>query len=88
VFEAQCKKIAADRVERLMELCSSLLYTEGMLGEADFARAAGEPVFRVGGLVEQLQRLLNVDGAPVVEHDRMGKQIQLNVDLFTQLFER
>ena len=51
------------------------------------AQALGVPLFRVDGLVQNICRILNVDGYEVLSFDRSTETITLNIKLLKTQFE-
>ena len=51
------------------------------------ARELGVPAFRFRGLLAAVQRLLNVEGYPVLIRDETSNTAELNVDLLKKQFE-
>lgn len=65
---------------------STLLGRGGTIHEKALARALGKTVFSISGFVAVMQRLFNVEGYAVVEHDRASATIRLNTDLLKRQF--
>jgi hypothetical protein len=59
----------------------------GAAAEDAFAAAMGELPFRVRGLVSKLQEVLNVDGYPVLRHDREARQVYLDAEKLAEQFQ-
>jgi hypothetical protein len=59
----------------------------GKLTREALARHLGLPPFRIGGFVAAMQRLLNVDGYPVLVLDEASSTVELNVNLLRAQFE-
>ena len=87
VFAAQKSGRPESTVADALDHLSMLLSEGDQMGIAEFARRASVPAFRVSGPIIQLRELFNFDGASVVEHDVVGKQVRINRDLLLQLFE-
>ena len=51
------------------------------------AQALAVPLFRVDGLVQNISRILNVDGYEVLSFDRNTETISLNTKLLKTQFE-
>lgn len=58
----------------------------GLMPEDAFARSAGIAPWRVGGAVARMAELLNLDGYEVVVHDKLGRQVRLDLKLLEELF--
>ena len=54
---------------------------------AAFAARIGLPPLRVAGFVAQLQRMLNVEGYPILDLDRDRDAVLLDVPLLKRQFE-
>jgi hypothetical protein len=59
----------------------------GTLTPAALAQQANILPLRLDGLLAKLQRLLNVDGYPVLQVDRAANRVTLNVPLLCRQFE-
>lgn len=87
VYASQLEMLgrAAPKQEHVAAVLQALALHHGSLLEATLAKAIGEPVFRLQGMLARLSRLLNVDGYEVLSLDRESKTVRLNeVLLFTQ----
>ena len=51
------------------------------------AQELGVPAFRLDGMIQNVARVLNLDGYEVIEFDRSSGTITLNVDLLKKQFE-
>ena len=51
------------------------------------AQALGVPLFRIDGLVQNVSRILNVDGYEVLSFERATETIALNINLLKTQFE-
>uniref|UniRef100_UPI00035F54EE BREX-2 system phosphatase PglZ n=1 Tax=Nocardiopsis gilva TaxID=280236 RepID=UPI00035F54EE len=65
----------------------ALAAADGTLSTTGVAAAAGFPPARAGGLMVMLQRLLNVEGYPVLEFVDGGARLKLNTGLARQQFQ-
>jgi hypothetical protein len=59
----------------------------GSIMKPSLAQALGVPLFRVDGLVQNICRILNVDGYEVLSFDRSTETITLNTKLLKTQFE-
>jgi hypothetical protein len=59
----------------------------GSIMKPSLAQALGVPLFRVDGLVQNISRILNVDGYEVLSFDRSTETISLNTKLLKTQFE-
>ena len=59
----------------------------GSIMKPSLAQALGVPLFRVDGLVQNISRILNVDGYEVLSFDRNTETISLNTKLLKTQFE-
>lgn len=59
----------------------------GSIMRPSLAQALGVPLFRVDGLVQNICRILNVDGYEVLSFDRSTETITLNIKLLKTQFE-
>ncbi|MBI5446425.1 MAG: BREX-2 system phosphatase PglZ [Deltaproteobacteria bacterium] len=59
----------------------------GKMTREALARHLGQPSIRIGGLVAAMQRLLNVDGYPVLSLDDASGTVELNASLLAAQFE-
>jgi hypothetical protein len=80
---------AADALLRatVIKAVHSLRAKGGTSSEAALAAELGEPSWRIGGLMSKVEEVLNIDGYTVLQHDRVARQVHLNVELLCQLFE-
>lgn len=85
VFKANTSGLDTTDIEKTLKCLSVLLDAGGQLGDKEFARRCETRVHRVGGLVARMGTVLNIDGYPMVEHDRAGHQVTLHKErLMTQ----
>jgi hypothetical protein len=87
VFREHTKGMPKPKVEAALEHLAVLVEAGGQLGVQDFARACSVQYFQVGGVVARLGEVFNVDGYPVIEHDRLGQQVKVNLSMLEQQFE-
>jgi hypothetical protein len=59
----------------------------GSIMKAPLAQALGVPLFRIDGLVQNISRILNVDGYEVLSFERTTETISLNTNLLKTQFE-
>ncbi|MCC5841551.1 MAG: BREX-2 system phosphatase PglZ [Opitutales bacterium] len=89
IYQEQ-RKLAA-RSGTLDEVVVRLLETMeargGTVMKAPLAQALGIPLFRVDGLVQNVCRILNVDGYEVLAYDRSTESITLNLHLLKTQFD-
>jgi hypothetical protein len=85
VLEARAADVAVRaKVAQAVEL---LMLRNGVVTAAAFASEMGLLQRRVGGLVAQLQEVLNVDGYEVLLFDGVAQQVRLDVGKLRMLFE-
>ena len=77
----------AARRKQVVRAVALLLARNGILSADAFARAMGQPVYRVAGLVSRLQEVLNVDGYQVLRYDHSSAQVHLDRSKLEQQFE-
>lgn len=85
VFREHTKGMS--KVEAALDQLAALVEAGGQLGVQDFVRACSVQPFQVGGVVARLGEVFNVDGYPVIEHDRLGQQVKVNLSMLEQVFE-
>lgn len=73
-----------DMVRRFLELLDR---HHGRVSRAAVARALGQPEIRVRGIIAGLQRMLNVDGYPIVVTDEATDSVELQLDLLRRQFQ-
>jgi len=59
----------------------------GSIMKSSLAQALGVPLFRIDGLVQNISRILNVDGYEVISFERTTETIALNSSLLKTQFE-
>ena len=85
VFKANTSGLDDTDIENTLKCLGVLIEAGGQLGDKEFARRCETRVHRVGGLVARMGTVLNIDGYPMVEHDRAGHQVTLHKErLMTQ----
>lgn len=89
LFQEQSKLAlrGAPAEETLRKLLSTLDARGGSLLKPALARELGVPAFRVDGLIQNVSRILNVDGYEVIGFDRSSDTVSLNVRLLCTQFE-
>ncbi len=89
LFQEQSKLAlrGAPNEELLRKLLGTLDSRGGSLMKPALARELGMPAFRVDGLIQNVSRILNVDGYEVIGFDRSSDTISLNVRLLCTQFE-
>lgn len=93
LLESELFALQAERVRRQVPTAEeprrfllTLLERGGSYPEKALARDLGKSALSIGGFVAIMQRLFNVDGYPVVVHDRESAMVRLNADLLRQQF--
>lgn len=87
---AEQKKLAGRQVppdEQVARILCTLSESGGTLTSAALARQVDRPLVRLPGLLAALQRLLNVEGYAVVDHDAASDTVKLNDELLRRQFE-
>ncbi len=89
LFQEQSKLAlrGAPTEELLRKLLGSLDTRGGSLLKPALALELGMPAFRVDGLIQNVSRILNVDGYEVIGFDRASDTVSLNVRLLCTQFE-
>ena len=72
--------------ERIRAILTALDARGGKLTGPALAESLGVPLFRLGGIVSALRRVLNVDGYPVLSVDESSETVELNRDLLDAQF--
>ena len=72
--------------ERIRAILTALDARGGKLTGPALAEGLGVPLFRLGGIVSALRRVLNVDGYAVLSVDESSETIELNRDLLDAQF--
>jgi hypothetical protein len=73
--------------EVIRKMLSVLLQQGGKLTSAALARRMDLPVFRLSGLLAAIQRVVNVEGYPILTRDDVSDTIELNCELLYRQFE-
>ena len=72
--------------ERIRAILAALDARGGKLTGRALAESLGVPLFRLGGIVSALRRVLNVDGYAVLSVDESSDTVELNRDLLDAQF--
>ena len=88
LFAEQRKQAARTALpdERIRGILAALDARGGKLTGRALAEGLGVPLFRLGGIVSALRRVLNVDGYPVLSVDESSETVELNRDLLDVQF--
>ena len=88
LFAEQRKQAARTALpeERIRAILTALDARGGKLTGPALAESLGVPLFRLGGIVSALRRVLNVDGYAVLSVDETSETIELNRDLLATQF--
>ena len=88
LFAAQRRQTARTALpdERIRDVLAALDARGGKLTEPALAERLGVPLFRLGGIVSALRRVLNVDGYDVLSVDDASETIVLNRELLDTQF--
>ena len=88
LFAEQRKQAARTALpeERIRAILTALDARGGKLTGPALAESLGVPLFRLGGIVSALRRVLNVDGYAVLSVDETSETIELNRDLLDTQF--
>ena len=89
IYKAQCARgvRGAPKAEELIKFIKLLEARGGRMPGEMLAQGLGLPLFRLAGHVQNLARILNVDGYEVVNSDAGGGSVVLNVELLKQQFQ-
>jgi hypothetical protein len=89
VFERQVKQAgrSAPVVDKIRRFLSALDERGGTILRQALAQKLGEPELRIPGLIAAMQRILNVDGYPVLSLDDTSGSVLLNRQLVEVQFE-
>jgi hypothetical protein len=89
LFQDQSKLAlrGAPTEELLRKLLGTLDARGGSVLKPALARELGMPAFRVDGLIQNVSRILNVDGYEVIGFDRSSDTVSLNIRLLCTQFE-
>ena len=88
LFAEQRKQAARTALpdERIRVILAALDARGGKLTGRALAEGLGVPLFRLGGIVSALRRVLNVDGYAVLSVDESSETVELNRDLLDAQF--
>ena len=88
LFAAQRKQAARTALpeERIRAILAALDARGGKLTGVALAERLGVPLFRLGGIVSALRRILNVDGYDVLSVNDSSETIELNRELLDTQF--
>ena len=88
LFAEQRKQAARTALpeERIRAMLTALDGRGGKLTGPVLAESLRVPLFRLGGIVSALRRVLNVDGYAVLSVDEASETIELNRDLLATQF--
>lgn len=88
VYAAQAKQAARTRVgsDRVQAVLVALEHSRKLTKTA-FAAKLSVPALRVPGIVSALQRILNLDGYPVLSYDEASDTVELNTELLIRQFD-
>ena len=78
---------AAPTDEKIRQFLQALDRHGGTLLQPAMAMEMNQPLFRFRGIISMMQRILNVDGYPVLGFDTESDTISLNSDLMKTQFE-
>jgi len=70
-----------------MKLLGALDRSGGKMTSVALARTVQFPALRLPGLLAKMQRILNVDGYPVLSRDDASDTVELNRDLLLKQFD-
>ncbi len=88
LFAEQRKQAARTALpdERIRAILAALDARGGKLTLPALAESLGVPLFRLGGIVSALRRVLNVDGYAVLSVDESSETVEMNRDLLDTQF--
>lgn len=87
VFRAHVKGLQAERVQEALRIVALLVEAGGQMPDAQLARVCRVLPHRVSGLVARASEVLGYDGYAVVEHHLAAKQVRLDEEKMTQLYQ-
>lgn len=89
IYQQQSKLAVrgAPVADLMKKLLKSLDGRGGTAVKQALAQELGMPPFRLDGLIQNVCRILNVDGYPVINFDRTSDTVSLNVDLLRTQFD-
>jgi hypothetical protein len=74
--------------DALLQACLSALNSSGgIMTPTAFAKAADISMARLNGLVQQIARVLNVDGYEILTLDRTENRVELNIAKLRRQFD-
>jgi len=73
--------------EMMTTLIKAIDARGGSIMKPSLAQTLGVPLFRIDGLIQNISRILNVDGYEVLGFDRSTETISLNIKLLKTQFE-
>jgi hypothetical protein len=74
--------------DALLQACLSALNSSGgIMTPTAFAKAADISMARLNGLVQQIARVLNVDGYDILTLDRTENRVELNIAKLRRQFD-
>ncbi len=87
---AEQKKLGGRAVpqdEPVRKMLGALAEQGGKLTSAALARRMGLPAYRLASLLAAIQRVVNVEGYPILTRDELSDTIELNRELLCRQFE-
>jgi hypothetical protein len=89
IYQEQLKLAVrgAPRREMMISLLTTIEARGGSMMKPALAQMLGVPLFRIDGLVQNVSRILNVDGYEVLSFERTTETIALNTNLLKTQFE-
>jgi|GEM_PF-1545261 len=87
-FQAQLKSVSDQDRAQCLQAIELLIRRGGRMAQDPFGTELGIVMAsaRVAGLVSKLERVLNVDAEPVVEHDGKSRLVTLDLQLLRAVF--
>jgi hypothetical protein len=74
--------------DAVLQACLSALNSSGgIMTPTAFAKAADISIARLNGLVQQIARVLNVDGYEILTLDRTENRVELNIAKLRRQFD-
>jgi hypothetical protein len=77
----------APAADLMAKLLNGIEARGGTVLKQALAQELGMPSFRVDGLIQNVSRILNVDGYEVIGFDRISDTVTLNVGLLCTQFD-
>lgn len=87
VFKAHVKGLQPERVQEALRIVALLVEAGDQIPDAQLARTCRVLPHRVSGLVARASEVLAIDGYAVVEHHLAAKQVRLDKEKLTQLYQ-